>query len=137
MTAEEIMTAEIASVKSSDTVAKAMALLAELDVRHLPVLDNGELVGMLSDRDLRGLGLHQMNDLESIEKIKSVSRMRVSDVMSSDVLSVDPSAGVREIIDLMVDEKVGAVPVVDSHTGGLMGIVSYVDVLRAAADALS
>jgi acetoin utilization protein AcuB len=136
MNAEEIMTAEIASVKSSDTLGKAMALLAELDVRHLPVLDNGELVGMLSDRDLRDLGIHRLDDLESLDRMQSVKKMRVSDVMSADVLSVAPGASVREIIDLMVEEKVGAVPVVDGHTGGIVGIVSYVDVLRAAASEL-
>lgn len=134
MTAEEIMTPEVTAVKSSDTVGKAVSLLAELEVRHLPVIDNGELVGMLSDRDLRELGIHQVNDMESLERVQLLSKTKISDVMNGDVLSVNPSAAVREIIDLMVEEKIGALPVVDGHTGVVVGIVSYVDVLRAAAE---
>jgi acetoin utilization protein AcuB len=134
MTAEEIMTAEVTAVRSSDTVGRAVSLLSELEVRHLPVIDNGELVGMLSDRDLRELGLYQVADLESIERVQTLSKMKISDVMNGDVLSVNPGAAVREIIDLMVEERVGALPVVDGHTGAVVGIVSYVDVLRAAAE---
>jgi acetoin utilization protein AcuB len=136
MTAEEIMTEDVSAVQSTDTIGNAVALLAELDVRHLPVLDNGELVGMLSDRDLREIGIFQLDDFESIDRVKAVSKMKVADVMTSDVLSVEPGAGVREIVDLMIEEKVGAVPVVDEDTGGLVGIVRYVDVLRAAAEAM-
>jgi acetoin utilization protein AcuB len=136
MTAEEIMTEDVSAVQSTDTVGNAVALLAELDVRHLPVIDNGELVGMLSDRDLREIGIFQLDDFESIDRVKAVSKMKVADVMTSDVLSVEPGAGVREIVDLMIEEKVGAVPVVDEDTGGLVGIVRYVDVLRAAAEAM-
>ena len=136
MTAEEIMTTEVTAVRSSDTVGKAVSLLAELEVRHLPVIDNGELVGMLSDRDLRELGIYQFNDFESLERVQALSKTKISDVMNGDVLSVDPGAAVREIVDLMIEEKVGALPVVDGHTGGLVGIVSYVDVLRVAAENL-
>jgi len=53
----------------------------------------------------------------------------VADLMSSDVISVELETGIDEIIDLMIDEKVGAVPVVDDR-GVLVGIVSYVDLLN-------
>jgi acetoin utilization protein AcuB len=133
MNASEIMTTTVTSVRATDTVAKAMELLGNLEVRHLPVLDGGELVGMLSDRDVRDIGLNRIADLDASERLKALRRTRVSDLMSANVLSVEPSTDLRELIDMMVEEKVGAVPVVDQHTGALVGIVSYVDVLRAAA----
>src|SRR5262245_48084439 len=132
MNASEIMTTKVTSVRSTDSIAKAMELLGELDVRHLPVLDGGELVGMLSDRDVRELGLNRLVETDGTERLRALRRTRVSDVMSADVLSVEPATELRELIDMMVAEKVGAVPVVDQHTGALVGIVSYVDVLRAA-----
>jgi acetoin utilization protein AcuB len=136
MEAAELMTTDVAFVKSTDNVASAVETLAELDVRHLPVVDGGELVGMISDRDLRELGMYQLNDTDDLERIKALGQNSVADVMSGDVQSIEPGTSIGDIIELMISEKVGAVPVVDSHTGNLVGIVSYVDVLRVAADKL-
>jgi acetoin utilization protein AcuB len=136
MTAEEIMTADVATVNESSTVADALEVLAELDIRHLPVIRGAELTGMISDRDLREMGLTRIGDLEDVDRIRSLGSTSVAEVMNTDLITVDPSATVTELIDIMVQEKVGAIPVVDDHNSKLMGIVSYVDVLRAAAELL-
>jgi CBS domain-containing protein len=73
---------------------------------------------MISDRDLRGVG-------------GSEQERAVTEIMTSDVATIDPETEVEEIIDLILDLKIGALPVVDEETKELMGIVSYVDVLRA------
>lgn len=122
-TAMELMTTEVVTISHTATAREALRALDEWDVRHIPVLDERqELVGMLSDRDLLRL------DREELSR-------PVSEVMSADVLSVSPSADLEEIIDLMTENKVGAVPVVDADLQ-LAGIVSYVDVLREAARVL-
>jgi acetoin utilization protein AcuB len=133
MTAAEIMTTRVVSIRATENVARAVEVLGELDVRHLPVVENGELVGMLSDRDLRGLGVFEPHDGEALQRSRALRNTALSEVMSADVVSVDPATSVRDLIDTMVAEKVGAVPVVDAHTGSVVGIVSYIDVLRAAA----
>jgi acetoin utilization protein AcuB len=56
--------------------------------------------------------------------------------MSSDVIAVGPDAEIGEVIDLLIDHKIGAVPVVDEETREALGIISYVDVLRALRDVL-
>ena len=86
---------------------------------------------MLSDRDLREQRLPLMEELEDPDYADSLMQGSVSAVMKGGVLSVSTSDGVAEAIDIMVEYKVGAVPVVDGHTDELVGIVSYVDVLRA------
>lgn len=136
MNASDLMTSDVAVVRSTDPIGAAVETLTELDIRHLPVVDDGELVGMLSDRDLRELGLAQITDVPDIDRIKALGKLAVADVMSADVQTVDPGTSIREIIDLMVTSKIGAVPVVEEHNGKLVGIVSYVDVLRAAASML-
>jgi CBS domain-containing protein len=136
MNASDLMTSDVVVVRSTDAIGAAVETLTELDIRHLPVVDDGELVGMLSDRDLRELGLAQINDVPDIDRIKALGKLAVADVMSSDVQTVDPGTSIRDIIDLMVTSKIGAVPVVEEHNGKLVGIVSYVDVLRAAASML-
>jgi acetoin utilization protein AcuB len=133
MIAEEIMTSQVTSVPSDSSVLKAFQILAELNVRHLPVVDDGELVGMLSDRDLRELGVHRLFDPDQGEAAEALQRLAVADVMSADVVTIEPTTTLREIVDCMIDAKVGALPVTDGHTAALLGIVSYVDVLRAVA----
>jgi CBS domain-containing protein len=134
-TASEIMTEDVTTIDADASLADALQLLAEIEVRHLPVLDDGELVGMLSDRDVRSLGLH-VTDLESLDQLRTRTNAPVSDVMSGGVISIGPATEVSEIIDLMLEEKVGAVPVVDEESTELVGMVSYVDVLRALRDSV-
>lgn len=125
-TAMDLMTTQVVTIQQTASVREALKTLDEFDVRHLPVLDERqELVGMLSDRDL--LRLRRSQD---------VLKQPVSEVMSADVLAVTPATDVVEIIDLMAENRIGAVPVLDNDSH-LAGIVSYVDVLRAAGRVLS
>jgi acetoin utilization protein AcuB len=124
--ASDIMTAKVVTIRQTATVREALKLLAELDVRHLPVVDEREgLVGMLSERDLLRL-----------RRSSEVLGRAVSELMSSDVLVVTPTTHVDEIIELMTEHRIGALPVVDNDNQ-LVGIVSYVDVLRAAGRAFA
>ena len=56
--------------------------------------------------------------------------------MQGDVLSVDEDTDVAEVIDTLIDQRIGALPVVDAHSGRLCGIVSYVDILKVARGVL-
>ncbi len=136
MTAEDIMTDDVATVDEDLTVGEALEIMEEKDIRHLPVVRGREIVGMLSDRDLRGLGVSLVSDVESLQRLLARLGAKVTVLMSSDVITVEPATDVREIVDLMLEEKISAVPVVDEDTNDLMGIVSYVDVLRAMRDAV-
>jgi acetoin utilization protein AcuB len=125
-TAMDLMTTNVVTIRQTASVREALKTLEEFDVRHLPVLDERqELVGMLSDRDLLRLGRSQ-----------DVLKQPVSEVMSADVLAVTPATDVVEIIDLMAENHIGAVPVLDNDSH-LAGIISYVDVLRAAGKVLA
>lgn len=136
MTVAEIMTPNPVTVDEMATVGEALELLSSLEVRHLPVISEGELQGILSDRDLKGIGVDLEADPEGLERVKALLSAPVGRMMSGNVLSVDPSSDVSELIDLLLSEKVGAVPVVDEESSDLVGIVSYVDVLRALRERL-
>jgi acetoin utilization protein AcuB len=131
MTADEIMTEEVVAIAPTVTLAQALEIMEERGVRHLPVVNGREIVGMLSDRDLRGFGVSLVSDMETLDKLKARLAQPASVAMSSDVVSVGPSSDVQEIIDLLLEEKISAVPVVDEVSNELVGIVSYIDVLRA------
>lgn len=132
MRADEIMTQDVIAVRATQTVAEAIEALVDGGFRHLPVLgDAGQLVGMLSDRDVRDLGVGLTLDERTRHRIEERMRAPVARIMSSDVTTVTPDAEVREVIDTMLEAGVGAVPVVDEDSDALLGIISYVDVLRA------
>lgn len=131
MIAADIMTDNPRTVRQTDTVRDAVELLQSLEIRHLPVVDEeGELVGMLSDRDLGSLMRSFVDGGDPQRTVVSLSGRAVTDFMTSDVVSVDVSADVSAVIELMLEERIGAVPVVDGD-GAVAGIISYVDVLRA------
>jgi acetoin utilization protein AcuB len=129
----EVMTANVAYVEADATVRDALRTMHDSDVRHVPVLDDGELVGILSDRDLQAYVPWIMGENDTSGEAPPLTRP-VSSLMSSDVRTVSTEDDLREAIDIMIEHKVGAVPVVDRSTNELVGIVSYVDALRLARD---
>jgi CBS domain-containing protein len=131
MIAADIMTENPLTIRQTDTIGDAIDALQSMDIRHLPVVDDeGNLVGMLSDRDLGPLMRTFTEGADAERMIVPLSRRRVTDFMSSDVVSVDVDAEVSSIIETMLEQHVGAVPVVDGE-GAVSGIISYVDLLRA------
>jgi CBS domain-containing protein len=131
LTALDLMTAEPASIRATAKVRRAAEILQNLDVRHLPVVnDVYELVGMVSDRDLRAVSVPYFLDEETASSITAVLDAEVASIMTGEVISVDEDATAGEIVELMLEYKIGAVPVTDAE-GLLVGIVSYVDVLRS------
>ena len=136
MNARNLMTRDMASVRLSATLHEVVNLMHDEDVRHVPVLEGRYLRGMVSDRDVRSVTLPMMLAAENPGQQRFDLGASVADVMQTDVITVGPEASAEEIIDLMMDHKVGALPVVDHETEQLLGIVSYIDVLRAARDLL-
>lgn len=136
MIVRDVMTANPATAAPTDTIADALDVLAELDVRHLPVVENNRLVGLLSDRDLRTYALPARVEFNNPQKAAARLEHAVAELMSGDVVSVAPEDDLIDLVRLMIDHKFGAVPVVDPVEGGLVGIVSYLDVLRAVEDLL-
>jgi len=136
MVVEDVMTEDPVTIEPATSIEQVIGLLFERDVRHLPVVDEGQLVGIISDRDLRGFMAPAMMMFEQPGEVRKRLAAPISSVMNTDVVSVTPETDLTEVIDVMLDQKVGAVPVVRLGTQDLVGIVSYVDVLRAAQEAL-
>ncbi len=130
MIAADIMTENVRFIRPEETISDAVELLQSLEVRHLPVVnEDDELVGMLSDRDLRSLFVPFDEDGETAGSVLTQGRMTVAKIMSSNVSAVDSEDSVADVVDRLLEDKVGALPVVD-HDNKLVGIISYVDVLR-------
>ena len=117
------MSRDVITVPPSATVADALGTLDVNAIRHLPVVDGGKVVGILSDRDLR-MAITGRPD-----------ETAVSDVMTPDPLTVTSGTVVEVAGRLMVEHSVGCVPVVDD--GGLVGILTESDLLRSFVELLA
>ncbi len=128
----DLMTRDVVSIELSSRLGAALQLLREHDIRHLPVVAEGELRGILSDRDIRTYrppeALVGDNVVASIELLDTP----LWRVMTSEVLTAGPEESIDRALDLFVDHRVGAICVVEG--GLLVGIVSYIDALRALRD---
>ena len=126
-----VMTPAVLTASPGDMLLEAADVMASNGIRHLPVVDErGRLVGIVSERDLRtALGV----PAEALEHWASaLGRDRVvRDVMTEPAEHVRPEQPLSQVITMMVNRKLGALPVVDDEHRPI-GIVSYLDVLRAA-----
>lgn len=134
MLVKDIMTENPVTATELMSVAEALGVLYELDVRHLPVVRGRELVGIISDRDLRGFT--SADEDVAMEAVESARTGNVGNFMNTSTVKVDPETNVREVLELMLLHRVGAIPVADLDTGDLLGIVSYVDLLRVLQEKL-
>ena len=105
-------------VRPDDTVFAALELLAQAEVGALVVMDGPRLVGVVSERDYtRKIALQGRNSKET----------RVSDIMTSQVLTVTPRTGTRECMALMSERKIRHLPVLDGGT--VLGMISIRDIM--------
>ena len=136
MTARDLMTPNPVTVSPRATIAEVWDLMRELEIRHVPVVEDGALVGMLSDRDLARLDVARLLTAEGADALRRELATPVIEVMSSDVIFVELETELSDVVGLLIEHRVGAIPVVQSGTRDVVGIVSYVDVLRAVQDLL-
>jgi acetoin utilization protein AcuB len=123
----DVMTRDPLTVSPSETVGQADEILTDNRFRQLPVVQDSELVGIITDRDIRSfLSGSLLTNLDAREKALNT---KVREIMTTDPLTLSPDDDLQEAVALFVEEKIGGMPVVD-ETEGLVGIITYVDLLR-------
>ena len=132
MIVRDVMTSEPVHAHPSTAVGAVLDLMYEYEIRHLPIVRGSTLVGIISDRDLRRFSVsawvHSPEETEFVEGLKTP----VSAVMQKSVVSVDVEDDISEVVQIMLEERIGAVPVTCGADLELVGSVSYVDLLREA-----
>lgn len=128
MFVQDVMQPKVITVTPRTTLPEAMRLAAHVGVRHLPVLDDGKLVGMVSDRDLKRAMASSATSLETHELYYLLGRLTMAEVMTKAVIAIRRTTPIEEAARLMVEEKIGALPVTDGER--LVGIITETDVLK-------
>ncbi len=125
------MTRIVAALSPDASVAEALALCRERRVRHIPILEEERLVGIVSDRDLRDAS----PAVGDPERSRALREIRVGEVMTREVITVDPQDSIENAAQQMYELKIGSLPVVDEGPEAteeeLLGIITSSDALRA------
>jgi acetoin utilization protein AcuB len=131
-----VMTAWPHTIASTTPIRAALVTLAVEHIRHLPVVDDGALVGIVSDRDLRAWRQALLDEAGGEENPLAQAALDapVSKLMTYDVTTVGPETPVRDAVAELLRDRVGALPVVDD--GEVVGIVSTIDLLELLRELL-
>lgn len=123
MVVKDVMKTPVLTIGPEATLEAAFDLLLQKGIRHLPVMEEGRLVGILTDRDIR-LATSAFNP-----KGPCPGSTRVGEVMTKEVVTADPLDPVEEAARVMRTRKIGCLPVLEN--GVLVGIVTGIDLLDA------
>jgi acetoin utilization protein AcuB len=122
-------------VDEGDSMKKAMELLKEHEIRHLPVLKDGEkLVGILSERDIKQASPSSATALEIREIFYLLDKVKVKQIMTRRPYTVSSATPIEEAALIIREKKIGCLPVVDE--GRLVGILTETDIIDAFISAM-
>ena len=125
----DLMSREVATLKRNDQLSIADDVMRLGQVRHLPVLgDDDELTGVISQRDLLHGSLARVLGYGSAGRAKLLNTVLVKEAMTSDPISVSPSTPISEAAGIMIEKKIGCLPVLDGDS--LVGIVTESDFVK-------
>jgi acetoin utilization protein AcuB len=123
----DVMTRTPLVVTPEETVGQADELMTENRIRQLPVVEGAALLGIVTDRDIRSF-LSNSLLADSDARERALNRP-VRELMTTEPLTLSPDDELQDAVELLVEEKIGGIPVVD-EAEGLVGIVTYVDILE-------
>jgi CBS domain-containing protein len=134
MNVGDVMQQEVVTLGLSDHLDIADDIMRLGRIRHLPVVSEGRLVGILSQRDLFRAALSSLLQLGYAAEREWLGKVSVRAVMTPTVVTVTPVQSVRAALDLMIERKIGCLPVVEG--GRLVGLLTETDCLRCLAHVL-
>jgi acetoin utilization protein AcuB len=124
----DLMTQEVVTVGPSQMLSDVVEAMRRRKIRHLPVVQDGKLVGIVTDRDVkRALPSVFSGDQDEYDRV--LNETPVDKVMTRDPYTVGPRDEIKDALKVMIERKIGAVPVVNN--GALIGIVTDIDYLKA------
>jgi acetoin utilization protein AcuB len=123
------MTREVVTVDAGASMFEGIRLIKENDIHALPVLDNGKLVGIVTDRDLKRASASDATTLDIHELHYLLDKIKIRELMTKNPITVYADLTIEETAELLLAKKISGVPVVD-HKGGLVGVITKTDLFR-------
>ena len=128
----DIMQEKLITISAGDTLSTVEDIMTLGRVRHMPVVQAGRLVGVVSERDLLRASLSNLTDFGTEQRRAFLQVVEIARVMSKPPITVSADATVKAAARLMVEERIGCLPVLEGEE--LVGMLTETDVLRYFAD---
>ncbi len=126
------MTKQVVTIGPDESVSHAIHLMHEHGIKHLPVVRDGAVVGVISDRDIRAYTPSKATALDIYEINYLLAKAKVKEAMGARLTTTTPDMPIEEAALLLLEKGIGCLPVVDG--GALVGIISDQDFFRALVD---
>jgi CBS domain-containing protein len=127
---EEVMAREVVTLAPADRLDLADDVMRLGRIRHMPVLEAERLVGIVSSRDLLAASLSKHLAFDASERRTFLRSVTVSEAMTRDPITIEPTATLREAAERMLQHRIGCLPVTRSD-GSFVGLVTETDLVRA------
>ncbi len=129
MLIQDWMAKNVMTVDENTSLMRATRIMKENNIRRLPVVSHGKLIGIITDRDVKDASPSKTTSLDIHELYYLLSEMKVKDVMTSSPLTLSGGDTLEKAAIVMLKSKISGLPVVDA-SGHLIGLLSETDVLR-------
>jgi acetoin utilization protein AcuB len=129
MLVENWMNPNVITVDVNDSMLDASKILKERGIRHLPVLQKGKLVGIITDRDLKRASPSDATSLEAHELLYIVANIKVGEIMTKNPVTVPFNYTVEEAAEILLERKISGMPVVDKE-GNVVGTITQTDIFH-------
>jgi acetoin utilization protein AcuB len=126
---ENWMNPNVITVDADDSMLDATKLLKEHNIRHLPVLEKGKLVGVVTDRDLKRASPSDATTLEAHELLYLIANIKVREIMTKNPITVPYNFTIEEAAEILLQAKISGMPVVDKD-GDVIGTITQTDLFK-------
>jgi acetoin utilization protein AcuB len=130
MTVAKWMTTKLITINKEDPISLAFELLLTNDIRHLPVLAKGKLVGIITDRDLHEVLVPSESSHDQRVIYNTIKDATVEKIMTPNPISTGPNTPIEQAVQTLFDRKIDCLPV-KNKKGKLIGMITSTDILRA------
>ena len=126
---ENWMNPNVITVDADDSMLDATKILKEHNIRHLPVVEKGKLVGVITDRDLKRASPSDATTLEAHELLYLIATIKVREIMTKNPITVPYNYTIEEAAELLLQAKISGMPVVDKD-GDVIGTITQTDLFK-------
>ena len=123
------MTSDVMTIDEDTSMMKASQIMKENNIRRLPVMQEGKLVGMVTDRDIKEASPSKATTLDVHELYYLISELKVKDIMSKNVFTIGPEETVEKAAVKMLEHHISGLPVV-SDKGKVVGVITQGDIFK-------
>ncbi len=134
MKVSDRMTREVVTLEEEQSLREALTLQQLHRIRHIPVVSDGRVVGILTDRDLKRASPSLLSGIDQKQYDELLETIRVGQIMTRNPHTVTPATPLKHVAEILIDRKFGALPVIENNL--LVGIITEIDLLRALYELL-